>query len=49
MKHAMAKHGGTAHGFLNSAAPGLTTAFQPNQYYKTHEDYLADLAEARIG
>jgi 5-methyltetrahydropteroyltriglutamate--homocysteine methyltransferase len=46
MKHAMAKHGGDARGFLNSASPGLITAFQPNQYYKTHEDYLADLVSA---
>lgn len=46
MKHAMDKHGGTARGFLNSASPGLITAFQPNQYYKTHEDYLADLVTA---
>ena len=32
--------------FLNSASPGLITAFQPNQYYSTHEAYLADLATA---
>jgi len=32
--------------FLNSASPGLITAFQPNQYYPTHEAYLADLAAA---
>ncbi|MFV0644192.1 MAG: cobalamin-independent methionine synthase II family protein [Sphingomonadaceae bacterium] len=32
--------------FMNSASPGLITAFQPNQYYKTHEDYLADLVIA---
>ncbi len=33
-------------GFMNSASPGLITAFQPNQYYPSHEAYLADLADA---
>ncbi len=33
-------------GFMNSASPGLITAFQPNQYYPTHEAYLAALADA---
>jgi 5-methyltetrahydropteroyltriglutamate--homocysteine methyltransferase len=33
-------------GFLNSASPGLITAFQPNQFYPSHEAYLADLVEA---
>lgn len=32
--------------FMNSASPGLISAFQPNQYYPSHEAYLADLAEA---
>ncbi len=32
--------------FMNSASPGLITAFQPNQYYPSHEAYLADLATA---
>jgi 5-methyltetrahydropteroyltriglutamate--homocysteine methyltransferase len=32
--------------FMNAASPGLITAFQPNQYYKTHEAYLADLVDA---
>lgn len=35
-----------ADGFLNSASPGLITAFQPNQYYPSHEAYLADLVTA---
>ena len=26
--------------FMNSASPGLVTAFQPNQYYDSHEQYL---------
>ena len=33
-------------GFMNAAAPGLITAFQPNQYYLSHEAYLADLVDA---
>ncbi len=32
--------------FMNSASPGLITAFQPNQFYPSHEAYLADLAMA---
>lgn len=32
--------------FMNSASPGLITAFQPNKFYPTHEAYLADLVEA---
>jgi 5-methyltetrahydropteroyltriglutamate--homocysteine methyltransferase len=31
---------------MNSASPGLITAFQPNQFYPSHEAYLADLVEA---
>ena len=37
---------GVAEGFMNSASPGLITAFQPNQYYKTHEDYVWALSDA---
>ena len=33
-------------GFMNAASPGLITAFQPNQYYPSHEAYLADLVDA---
>jgi 5-methyltetrahydropteroyltriglutamate--homocysteine methyltransferase len=43
-KKAMA--GKDVKGFLNAASPGLITAFQPNQYYPTHEAYLADLVTA---
>ena len=43
---AMDAHGQGVEGFLNSASPGLITAFQPNQFYATHEAYLADLATA---
>jgi 5-methyltetrahydropteroyltriglutamate--homocysteine methyltransferase len=38
--------GKSAKGFLNAASPGLITAFQPNQYYPSHEAYLADLVDA---
>ena len=44
MTAAMKAHG-VQEGFMNSASPGLITAFQPNQYYKTHEDYVWALAE----
>jgi 5-methyltetrahydropteroyltriglutamate--homocysteine methyltransferase len=37
---------GVAEGFMNAASPGLVTAFQPNQYYKTHEDYVWALSDA---
>jgi 5-methyltetrahydropteroyltriglutamate--homocysteine methyltransferase len=42
---ASAKTYGVEEAFMNSASPGLITAFQPNQYYKTHEDYVWALAE----
>jgi 5-methyltetrahydropteroyltriglutamate--homocysteine methyltransferase len=32
--------------FMTSASPGLVTAFQPNQYYPTHEAYVAALTDA---
>ena len=32
--------------FLNSASPGLVSAFQPNRYYKTHEAYIEAVASA---
>jgi 5-methyltetrahydropteroyltriglutamate--homocysteine methyltransferase len=44
MKAAMAKHG-IQEGFMNAASPGLITAFQPNAWYKTHEEYVWALAE----
>ena len=43
---AMQRNGGGVRGFMNAASPGLVTAFQPNQFYPTHEAYLADLIEA---
>ncbi|HEY0746785.1 MAG TPA: cobalamin-independent methionine synthase II family protein [Steroidobacteraceae bacterium] len=38
--------GRSLQGFLNSASPGLITAFQPNSFYPSHEKYLADLVSA---
>jgi 5-methyltetrahydropteroyltriglutamate--homocysteine methyltransferase len=35
-----------AEGFLNSASPGLVSAFQPNMHYKTHEAYIEAIAAA---
>ncbi len=43
---AMAAKGQGVRGFMNAASPGLITAFQPNQYYPSHEAYLADLVTA---
>ncbi len=43
---ALDRHGEGVKAFLNTASPGLITAFQPNQYYPSHEAYLADLVTA---
>lgn len=45
-KAALEKRGRGAKAFMNAASPGLITAFQPNQFYPTHEAYLADLLDA---
>jgi 5-methyltetrahydropteroyltriglutamate--homocysteine methyltransferase len=37
---------GPADVFMTSASPGLVTAFQPNNYYPTHEGYLEAIATA---
>jgi 5-methyltetrahydropteroyltriglutamate--homocysteine methyltransferase len=37
---------GAGRGFLNAASPGLVTAFQPNEYYETHADYVMAVADA---
>ena len=37
---------GYAEGFMNSASPGVIALFQPSIHHKTHEDYLAEVAEA---
>jgi len=36
---------GAAEAFMNAASPGVIAVFQPNEYYRTDEDYLAALAE----
>lgn len=43
---ASAKAKGYDEAFMNSASPGLISAFQPNKFYPSHEAYIADLAEA---
>jgi 5-methyltetrahydropteroyltriglutamate--homocysteine methyltransferase len=42
---AMAAHGVTS-GFMNAPSPGVIAVFQPNQFYKTHEEYIGALADA---
>lgn len=32
--------------FMNSASPGVVSAFQPNHYYPTHEAYVEAIGEA---
>lgn len=36
---------GYPRGFMNSATPGVIALFQPNEYYKTQDDYLEAVAE----
>jgi len=45
MRSAMAA-AGVAEGFMNAASPGLITAFQPNEFYASHEDYVWALSDA---
>jgi 5-methyltetrahydropteroyltriglutamate--homocysteine methyltransferase len=45
MKEVLAKNK-AAEGFLNSVSPGTIAVFQPNEYYPSHETYLAALADA---
>ncbi len=37
---------GDRKGFMNSVSPGTIAVFQPNEYYPSHEAYLAALADA---
>ena len=41
-----AEENGVTEAFMNSASPGLVTAFQPNKFYPTHEAYVEAVAEA---
>jgi 5-methyltetrahydropteroyltriglutamate--homocysteine methyltransferase len=43
---ALERDGREGRAFMNSASPGLITAFQVNRHYPTHEAYLADVADA---
>ena len=36
----------SAGAFINAASPGVVALFQPNDYYRTQDDYLIALAEA---
>ncbi len=45
MKEALSKTKVTE-GFMNSVSPGTIAVFQPNEYYPSHEKYLAALADA---
>jgi len=36
---------GVEEAFMNSASPGLVTAFQPNEYYDSHEEYVWAIAD----
>jgi 5-methyltetrahydropteroyltriglutamate--homocysteine methyltransferase len=45
MKEALSK-ANVAEGFMNAVSPGTIAVFQPNEYYPSHETYLAGLAEA---
>jgi 5-methyltetrahydropteroyltriglutamate--homocysteine methyltransferase len=35
-----------AEGFMNAASPGVVALFQPNDFYRTQDEYLTALAEA---
>jgi len=41
---ALSAHG-YSRGFMNSATPGVIALFQPNEFYKTQDDYLEAVAE----
>jgi 5-methyltetrahydropteroyltriglutamate--homocysteine methyltransferase len=45
IKSAVAAAGPTG-AFMNAASPGVVALFQPNDFYRSQDDYLAALAEA---
>jgi 5-methyltetrahydropteroyltriglutamate--homocysteine methyltransferase len=45
MQAALSKTPGVE-GFMNSVSPGTIAVFQPNEYYPSHETYMAALADA---
>jgi 5-methyltetrahydropteroyltriglutamate--homocysteine methyltransferase len=44
--HAALAASSAAEGFLNAASPGVIALFQPNEYYRTQDEYLEAVAEA---
>ncbi|MGN7931768.1 cobalamin-independent methionine synthase II family protein [Sphingopyxis sp. 22461] len=46
LRTALDRKGEGLRAFMNSASPGLITAFQVNRHYPTHEAYLADIVDA---
>src|SRR2546427_2851742 len=45
LRAALARHD-AAEGFMSAASPGVISIFLANHHYRSHEDYLAALAEA---
>src|SRR5580658_5592776 len=45
LKAAVKRHG-ALDAFMNAASPGVVAAFQPNEYYPTHEAYVEAIATA---
>lgn len=45
LRAAQQRHG-CAEVFMNAASPGVVAAFQPNEYYPTHEAYVEAIANA---
>ena len=45
MKAAMAAGKPLGEGFINTASPGTIALFQPNEFYKTQDEYLEAVAE----
>ena len=37
---------GATEAFMNAASPGVVSAFQPNKFYRTHEEYVGAVAAA---
>jgi len=46
MAAALDRHCPAGGGFMNAASPGVIALFQPNEHYRTQDDYLEALAEA---
>jgi 5-methyltetrahydropteroyltriglutamate--homocysteine methyltransferase len=45
LRAAVTRHG-AVDAFMNAASPGVVSAFQPNEYYPTHEAYVEAIAAA---